>query len=84
MAFTKRGESRPGFCFQQRDQKTRSECHSQSRSDRDEESRMVFIFRARFLAEFTLSRQNEILRFAQNDSVRARNDTLLERFSSPC
>jgi len=40
---------------------------------------MVFIFRARFLAEFTLSGQNEILRFAQNDSVRAWNDTLLER-----
>ena len=31
---------------------------------------------ARFLAEFTLSGQSEILRYAQDDSERARNDRL--------
>jgi hypothetical protein len=34
----------------------------------DEESRTAFVFRARFLAELTLSTQSEILRFAQDDS----------------
>ncbi len=34
----------------------------------DEESRTAFVFRARFLAEFALSTQSEILRFAQDDS----------------
>jgi hypothetical protein len=35
----------------------------------DEQSRIVLkTLRARFLAEFTLSGQSEILRFAQNDS----------------
>ncbi len=51
--------------------KTRLACHSEeSRSDRDdEESRTALeILRARFLAEFTLSGQSEILRCAQDDS----------------
>jgi len=51
--------------------KTRLACHSEeSRSDRDdEESRFVLkTLRARFLAEFILRGQGEILRFAQNDS----------------
>ncbi|OGW06382.1 MAG: hypothetical protein A2889_01570 [Nitrospinae bacterium RIFCSPLOWO2_01_FULL_39_10] len=34
----------------------------------------------KFLAEFTLSRKNEILRSAQNDMRRARNDKLVGIF----
>ena len=38
----------------------------------DEESRSALkTLRARFLAEFTLGTQSEILRFAQNDSTLA-------------
>jgi len=45
----------------------------------DEESRIVFVFRARFLAEFTLSTQGEILPpeafGGQDDTRRARYDS---------
>jgi hypothetical protein len=46
-------------------------CHSEeSRSDRDDEESRIALktLRARFLAEFTLSGQSEILRCAQDDS----------------
>jgi len=50
----------------------------------DEESRKGFNFRTRFLAKFTLSGQSEILRFAQNDKRRDRNDSVDRGFSAIC
>src|SRR5208337_4103252 len=61
-------------------------CHSEEpRSDRDdEESRIVLkTLRARFLAEFTLSGQSEILRCAQDDSE-GLGMTSWKGFSAPC
>jgi hypothetical protein len=43
-------------------------CHSDPERSEGEESLRSFVSRARFLAEFTLSGQSEILRFAQDDS----------------
>jgi hypothetical protein len=50
----------------------------------DEETRIAMkMRRARFFAKFTLSRQSEILRYAQDDSERLRM-TAGKRFSAAC
>jgi hypothetical protein len=53
------------------------------RSSSDEESRIALrILRAISSAYFTLSRQSEILRCAQNDSERAQDDSIVGFFRS--
>ena len=48
--------------------KTRLVCHSEEPAGDEESCTAKTSFRARFLAEFTLSDQSEILRCAQDDS----------------